>query len=117
MGKVRVLDHEDPSTEGDRLASPRTTIVGGQPPETAKELPPLPTGMEKLLRLAAVDEAFRRVLLERRGEAAPAAGVELTSSERAILASVPAEQLEAMAAQVPPHTPGRGGSPPGLPER
>jgi len=63
---------------------------------------PVPVGLEALLGLAAVDEDFRRRLVERRGDLADAAGVELTPSERAILASIPSEQLEAMAERVPP---------------
>jgi len=107
MSKVRMFDHDDPDRGDDRPASPRTTIVGGQPPRSAAGLPPVPTGMEKLLRLASVDEAFRQVLLEQRGDAAEAAGVELTPSERAILAAVPEGQLAAMAQQIPPPAPER----------
>ena len=58
--------------------SPRTTIVGARPPEPPGTLPPIPTGMEHLLRLAAADPAFRRALVERRAEIAAAAGVALT---------------------------------------
>lgn len=82
--------------------SPRTTIVGGRPPEDDAELPPVPTGLQRLLRLASVDEEFRRELLERRAGMAEVAGIELSASERAILGVVPAQQLAAMAANLPP---------------
>jgi hypothetical protein len=85
-----------------RNPSPRTTIVGGQPPQAAPGLPPVPTGLQRLLRLAAVDPAFARELAARRAAVAAAAGVELTPSERAILAAIPAAQLEAMIAGLPP---------------
>jgi len=82
-------------------ASPRTTIVGGRPPEQPGGAPPVPTGIQRLLRLASVDESFRHELLERRGEIAAVVGIELTSSERAVLAAIPAEQLRDMAAKLP----------------
>jgi len=68
---------------------------------------PVPTGIQVLLRLAALDPAFRRQLTERRGDVAQAAGVELTPSERAILAAIPAAQLDQMAASMPPPPPPR----------
>jgi hypothetical protein len=85
-----------------RNPSPRTTIVGGQPPRPTAALPPVPTGIQRLLRLASVDEAFRRELLARRGGIATAAEVALTPSERAILQAIPAAQLEAMITSLPP---------------
>jgi hypothetical protein len=85
-----------------RNPSPRTTIVGGQPPRAAAEVPPVPTGIQRLLRLASVDDAFRGELLARRGGIAGVAKVELTASESAILHAIPAAQLEAMIASLPP---------------
>jgi hypothetical protein len=82
--------------------SPRTTIVGGRPPERTGAAPPVPSGIQRLLRLASVDDPFRQELLQQRGEIASAAGVDLTPSERAILESVPAAHLEAMIAGLPP---------------
>jgi hypothetical protein len=92
---------DDEPTEGE-VPSPRTTIVGGRPPESGADLPPVPTGIQKLLRLAAVDRAFHRELLERRGELARAAGVEITESERRVLRAVPGAQLSAMIEGLPP---------------
>ncbi len=61
----------------------------------------IPGGLQRLLRLAAADAGFRRALIEQRGDAAAAAGVELTSSERAILAAISGDQLAEMAAKLP----------------
>jgi hypothetical protein len=94
-----MMNDDDPSTV--ETASPRTTIVGGRPPEQPGGAPPVPTGIQRLLRLASVDESFRRELLERRGEIAEVVGIELTSSEHAVLAAIPAEQLRDMAAKLP----------------
>jgi len=60
-----------------------------------------PTGIQRLLRRAAVDEAFRRRLLESPATVA-AADPELTARERAVLAAVPPPQLAAMIASVQP---------------
>ncbi len=100
MSKVRMFGDEKP-------ASPRMTIVGGRPPETSDGLPPVPTGIEQLLRLAAVDDSFRAVLLERRGDAAGAAGVDLTPNEKAILKAIPEAQIAGMSQHLPPPTPQR----------
>jgi hypothetical protein len=96
-----------PGGEGAGPASPRTTIVGGRPPEAKGGLPPVPIGLERLLRLAATDAAFAAELVARRAEVAAAAGVELTRSEAAILVAIPAAQLEAMIARVPAPAPPR----------
>lgn len=63
---------------------------------------PVPVGLQTLLRLAAVDPAFREELVARRAAVAGAASVALTPSERAILAALPDEQLRQMAEQMPP---------------
>ena len=100
MQRSRSTDDDQP--EDGRNTSPRTTIVGGRPPEKNAGLPPVPTGIQKLLRLAEVDAGFRRELLARRAGIASAAGVALTASEAAILDAVPAAQLEAMVGHLPP---------------
>jgi len=64
--------------------------------------PPVPVGIQRLLRLAAVDEAFRAQLLEKRDAVARAAGVELTETERAVLRAASEAQLDAMAKHLPP---------------
>jgi hypothetical protein len=65
------------------------------PPATR---PPVPAGIQRLLDLAARDDAFRDELCARRAAAAPGAGVTLTRSERAVLDAVPAAQLGRMIA-------------------
>jgi hypothetical protein len=61
----------------------------------------IPTGIQRLVRRAAVDEAFRRALLES-PVAVAATDPELTPRERAVLAAVPPAQLAAMVAAVRP---------------
>ena len=100
MSRSRMFGDDPPDTT--EMPSPRTTIVGGRPPESDAALPPIPTGMQQLVRLASVDSAFRAVLVEKRSGVAEAAGVTLTGSERAILDAVPASQLQAMAGTLPP---------------
>ena len=83
------------------LPSPRTTIVGGRPPEGAPSRFPVPTGIQKLLHLAAASPEFLRLLLQRRAHVAEAAGVGLTGSEAAVLGAISDGQLAAMAGAVP----------------
>ena len=105
MARIKMFRNDEP-TAGE-TPSPRTTIVGGRPPEADAKLPPVPTGIQSLLRLASVDPKFRRRLLERRGEVAPAARIVLNSTERAILAAIPTAQLEQMIDFLPPPPAGR----------
>ncbi len=81
----------------------RTTIVGGRPPGSGTSIGAIPRGIEVLVKKAAVDPAFRTLLLERRSEAADAIALTLTPAEAAMLAAVPAGQLDAIidAAVVP----------------
>jgi hypothetical protein len=88
--------------EGDPPETARTTAGGAASLGSGAALPPVPTGIQTLMRLAALDPAFRDELLARRGAVADAAGVGLTRSEQAILAAVPVAQLERMVATVPP---------------
>jgi hypothetical protein len=81
--------------DDDRPAGATTTTP-------ATEVPAVPTGLQRLLRLAAVDAGFARELLARRAAVADAAGVGLTPGERAVLQSVPAAQLEVMVRTLPP---------------
>jgi len=114
VSRSRMFDNDDPSkiapstrsiASGDlsnEIPSPRTTIVGGRPPESDAMLPAVPVGIQELLRLACVDETFRRELLHRRIEVAAAAGISLTRNEQSILNAVSAQQLEAMIDGLPP---------------
>ncbi|HEY3354179.1 MAG TPA: hypothetical protein VGQ83_13075 [Polyangia bacterium] len=69
-------------------------------PTRPSDIPGIPTGIQRLLRRAAVDDDFRRMLLARPGEVAAAA--DLTDRERAILRAVPPAQLAAMITGVEP---------------
>jgi len=62
----------------------------------------VPTGIERLLRLASVDDAFRKELIARRSRIASAANVALSRSERTILDAIDEDQLHEMCRQLPP---------------
>ena len=55
----------------------------------------LPRGIEVLVKKAAVDPEFRALLLEERAGAAGEIGLDLAPAEAAMLAAIPASQLEA----------------------
>ncbi len=59
----------------------------------------IPQGIEVLVLKAAVDPDFKQLLLERRTAAAETIELELTAAEAAMLAAVPAAQLEAIIAR------------------
>jgi hypothetical protein len=86
--------------EGKGKAAARTTIVGGQPPGNERSLELVPSGLEQLLGMAAVDEAFRDALLADPSGTAEGVGLELVQAEQRVLASVSREQLAAMIGQV-----------------
>jgi hypothetical protein len=54
----------------------------------------VPRGIDALIKKAAVDATFRKSLLEKRAEAAHEIGLELVSSEKATLNSLPAARIE-----------------------
>ncbi|MBI2898335.1 MAG: hypothetical protein HYY06_32595 [Deltaproteobacteria bacterium] len=105
MSRSRMLGGDVPEEVG--AESPRTTIVGARPPEGPGAAPPVPVGIQRLLRLAAVDEVFRQELVARRAQVAEAAGVKLTATESAILDAIPAGQILTMAESVPVPEPAR----------
>jgi len=74
-------------------AAVRTTIVGGRPPGSGRSTGAVPRGIEVLVKKAAVDSEFRELLLEQRGRAAAAIGLELDPAEAAMLSAIPREQL------------------------
>jgi len=63
--------------------------------------PPIPGGIQGLLRLAAQDPSFLDELVERRALAADRAGIALGPSERAILAVIPSTRLREMVSSLP----------------
>ena len=105
MSRSRMMKDDAPAEP--TTPSPRTTIVGGRPPEEGAKLPPVPMGIQRLARLAVVTEDFRQQLLEHRAAVAGAADVELTASEAAVLAAIPAEQLASMTCKLPAPAPPR----------
>ena len=56
----------------------------------------VPRGIEILVKKASVDPAFRRLLLERRADAAREIDLELEPTEIAMINAVPESQLEAI---------------------
>ena len=77
----------------------RTTIVGGRPPGSGKNLGDVPRGIEVLVKKASVDPAFKKVLLEQRAEAAGQIGLKLDDAEVMMLTVVPGPQLETIIAR------------------
>jgi hypothetical protein len=76
----------------------RTTIVGGRPPGGGVNVGDIPRGVEVLIKKAAVDPAFKKVLLEKRAGAADAIALRLEPAEAAMIAAVPEAQLDAIVA-------------------
>jgi len=99
MSDSSMFDDDHPKSKSNN--SPRLTIVGGRPPERKTKLPPIPVGLQNLLRLASVDGDFCEALVNRRDEMAEVAHIKLTPSERAMLRSISAEQIRAMAGRLP----------------
>ena len=71
-----------------------TTIVGGRPPGSGTNVSNIPRGIEVLVKKASVDKEFCKILLEKRAEAAVGIDLDLSEEEKAILRSIPKEQLE-----------------------
>jgi hypothetical protein len=76
----------------------KTTIVGGRPPGPGKGVGAVPRGIEVLVKKAAVDADFRRLLLARREGAAKEIELSLEPAEATMLNAAPAAQLEAVIA-------------------
>ncbi len=74
----------------------RTTIVGGQPPGSGRRVGAVPRGVEVLVKKAAVDPAFKKILLEKRAAAAEAIALKIEPAEAAMLDAVPEAQLRAI---------------------
>jgi len=84
----------------DRAQPARTTIVGGQPPGNAREMPPIPVALEELLGMAAATPDFAEALLKDPHGAAAAADLKLTGTERAILRAIDGQQMRLMVDEV-----------------
>lgn len=78
-------------------AAPGNTIVGGQPDgQRRKGVVSIPVGLEQLLLTAAVDPAFREVLIRDWEQAVSSRGLRLTQSESSVLRIMSESQLGAM---------------------
>ncbi len=75
-----------------------TTIVGGRPPGSGKPVGPIPRGIEVLVKKASVDPVFKKLLIEKRADAATDIDLTLDPAEVAMISAVPAPQLEAIIA-------------------
>jgi len=71
-----------------------TTIVGGRPPGCGQPVGPIPYGLEILVKKASVDPEFKSRLIAKRAEVAGEIGLTLEPAEAAMLAAIPAAQLE-----------------------
>lgn len=82
----------------------KTTIVGGRPPGSGRNNVVVPRGIEVLVKRAAVDPDFRKLLLLERSSAAAVIGLELDPAENAMLSAIPLGQLSQIINQteVPP---------------
>ncbi len=76
----------------------RTTIVGGRPPGGGANVGDVPRGLEVLVKKAAVDPKFKKVLLEKRAGAAEAIALKIEPVEAAMIEAVPEAQLKAIVA-------------------
>lgn len=89
------------SRQDNEREAARVTIVGGQPPGNARAIDDaLPVALEQLLKMAAVDEAFRAALLTDWRQTVEAAGLTVVPTEARILEVVEADQLRRMIEQV-----------------
>jgi hypothetical protein len=105
MRRQVMKDKGSPGSNNDSIkrggnASPRRTIVGGRPPGEMIVTENPPTGIQKLLLAASLDEGFNERLHVNPLDAARELGFELSGSEEAILASVPPEQLGHMVERI-----------------
>ncbi|MEE9458008.1 MAG: hypothetical protein V3W11_12755 [bacterium] len=76
----------------------RTTIVGGRPRGGGANVGDIPRGVEVLIKKAAIDPKFKKLLLGKRAEAAEAIALKLEPAEAAMLNAVPETQLDAIVA-------------------
>jgi len=72
----------------------KTTIVGGRPPGSGKEIDSVPRGIEILVKKASVDPTFKETLLKERATAANRIGLSLEETEVTMLNNIPQPHLE-----------------------
>ncbi len=94
-----MLEQKNMSEPDNEMEAVRTTIVGGSSSGSGRSEGTIPTGIEVMLKKAAVDAEFRERLFAERGSAAAAIELELDPTERAMLEAIPRAQLESIVAQ------------------
>lgn len=85
----------------------KTTIVGGQPPGNERDMQTIPTGIEELLAMAAVDDKFAAALIENREKAIASSGVQLTPTEKSVVVATSDEALRQMIGNIENRIPAR----------
>jgi hypothetical protein len=88
------MGNDDKSYKAKEQEAVYTTIVGGRPPGSGTQIGDIPRGIEVLVKKASVDPEFRRLLLDKRLEAAMEIDLELSQTEAEMLAGILREQLE-----------------------
>jgi hypothetical protein len=96
---MREQEDDIMSAQENEKEAVRTTIVGGRPPGSGRSNVTVPRGIEVLVKKAAVDPEFRKLLFEQRGGAAAAIELELDPAENAVLSAIPREQLVQIVSQ------------------
>jgi len=89
--------HSPASSHG-HIDKPELTIVGPRPAGQKAEKIPVPQGMEWLLTLAGLNAEWRKKVLADPLGTAEEARIELSSTERVILKSIPKQALTSMVA-------------------
>jgi len=74
----------------------KTTIVGGRPPGSGKEIDLVPRGIEILVKKASVDTDFKEILLKERAAAANRINLSLEDTEVAMLNGIPQVHLDSI---------------------
>jgi len=82
----------------------RTTIVGGRPPGSGKDLGEVPKGIEILVKKASVDATFKDALLKLRSKAAELIELTLETSEEMMLNTIPQKLLEGIISKTKVHS-------------
>jgi hypothetical protein len=100
MKDSQELSNDRSLEKGSEKGAVRTTIVGARPPAPGRQQDSIPLGIEVLIKKASVDPAFRKLLLEKRAEAACAIALELSPAEVTALKAVPPAQLEKIIASI-----------------
>jgi len=87
-------DHDDEKLRRDgEEPGPLKTIVGGRPDNREKMINGLPSGIQRLIISASMNDAIKASVIQNPVKAAKDLEIELSDSESAILSSVPSKQM------------------------